>query len=108
MPGFCLRSLAALFALPVLLLPTVAQAAAPFATNDSAENFGFPLVVDVLANDGDADGEALAVTVGGTGPSCATCLGTITVIQGLIRFEPSSTRPAACTKIGRASCRERV
>lgn len=80
-----------------LLMTSRAEAATPFANNDSAESFGFPLVVDVLANDGDADGEALVVTVGGSGPSCATCQGTITVIQGLIRFEPSSTRPAACT-----------
>ena len=97
MPGFRLRSLAALLALPVLLLPPAAPAATPFANDDTAENFGFPLVVDVLANDGDADGEALVVTVGGSGPTCATCLGTITVIQGLIRFEPASTRPAACS-----------
>ena len=97
MPGFRLRSLAPFLVLPVLLLPPVAQAATPFANNDTAENFGFPLVVDVLANDGDADGEALVVTAGGSGSSCATCQGTVSVIQGLIRFEPASTRPAACT-----------
>ena len=80
------------------LMTSLVEAAPPFAINDSAENFGFPLVVDVLANDGDADGEAFVVTAGGSGSSCTTsCQGTITVIQGLIRFEPTSTRPAACT-----------
>jgi len=81
-----------------ILLPAIAAAnSTPFASDDTADNFGSPLVVDVLTNDGDADGEALVVSANGAGPGCVTtCVGNIEVLLGVIRFEPASTRPAAC------------
>ena len=64
----------------------------PVAVDDTAENYGSTLVVDVLANDTDADGEALAVSVLGT------CAGAdITVRGGMLQIEPANHQPSSCT-----------
>ena len=69
----------------------------PFAADDPAESFGGPFAVEVLANDGDADGEALKVSLVAGAGCVTTCSGTTAVIADVVRFEPSSNLPVACT-----------
>lgn len=64
----------------------------PVAVDDDASAYSDPIVVDVLANDDDPDGEALTVTVTG-----GTCQGTTTVEQGLVSFAPNPPLTADCT-----------
>jgi len=55
----------------------------PQATDDVADHLGKPVVVDVLANDSDPDGEALSVAVVGW-----TCHGTVEESLGLVTLSP--------------------
>jgi hypothetical protein len=84
-----------LFVLVLSILPAAvvhAGCTAPVAVADSADNYGATLVVDVLVNDRDADGDALQVDVTG-----GTCTGdTIVVSGGLLRIEPANHLPRAC------------
>lgn len=89
------RLLLLIFPIAFTLTATAASAgcSAPVAVADGADNYGAALVVDVLANDRDADGDALSVAVTGT-----TCAGAaIEVRGGLIAIEPWDHRPRACT-----------
>lgn len=65
---------------------------APIAMADVAENYGGALVVDVLANDRDPDGDELSVMVTGTCPGA-----TIEVRGSLIYVETTSHQPLGCT-----------
>ena len=65
---------------------------APLAQDDSAEHFGGPVVVDVLANDSEPDGEALTVTSLST-----TCNGTVAGDLGLVTMTPATIGPEDCT-----------
>jgi hypothetical protein len=71
---------------------------APTANDDEADHTGHPVVVDVLANDTDADGEAL--NVGVTGWSCP---GTVSQSLGLVTLTPIPPEPTNCTITYRAS-----
>jgi len=57
----------------------------PAALDDSADNFGQSIYVDVLANDTEPDGERLELTV--TGGTCSA-VGAVSVESDLIRFQP--------------------
>ena len=70
----------------------------PVAQNDFVEHFGGPVVVDVLANDVDPDGEALAVTSLST-----TCNGTVSEALGLVTMTPTVTGPENCAVSYRAT-----
>lgn len=64
----------------------------PVAVDDQADHHGGTvLVVDVLANDSDADGESLEIY----GPS--GCNGTLTVEFGVVTLTPAHGAPEACT-----------
>lgn len=65
----------------------------PVAVADTADNYGGTVVVDVLANDSDADGDALAVDI--TGDTCTDA--TISVSGSLLRVEPFEHRPVTCS-----------
>jgi len=84
-----------LFVLILSLLPVAtvrAGCTAPVAVADSVDNYGGTLVVDVLVNDRDADGDALVVEVTGN-----TCTGdSIEVLGGILRIEPAGHVPRAC------------
>jgi hypothetical protein len=65
----------------------------PVAVADTMDNYGATLVVDVLANDRDADGDALDVAVTSNG-----CIGTtVQVSGGLLRIEPANQAPSTCS-----------
>ena len=64
----------------------------PLAQNDLAEHFGGPVVVDVLANDTEPDGEALTVTGLST-----TCNGTVAADLGLVTMTPTVPGVENCT-----------
>ena len=66
----------------------------PVAVDDAVSAFNEPVLIDVLANDSDVDGQALSVTV--TGGTCLTA-GTATVDFELVRFAPDGTLEADCT-----------
>lgn len=57
---------------------------APTAVDDTAWTFDQPVLIDVLANDSDPEGQALTVTATGW-----TCLGSVTVDFELLTFTPS-------------------
>jgi hypothetical protein len=65
---------------------------APLALDDAVSAYRDAVVVDVLANDDEPDGEALDVTLTG-----GTCQGTRTVELGLVRYEPNPPLAADCT-----------
>ena len=77
----------------LFLLSTTAQAGCngPVATVDLVDNYGVPLMVDMLANDRDADGDALTVEVTGS-----TCIGHVVAVRGAL-LEISSSGPQSCT-----------
>ncbi len=56
---------------------------APTAADDVAWTYDQPVLIDVLANDSDPDGQALTVTATGS-----TCLGAVTVDFELLTFTP--------------------
>lgn len=65
----------------------------PVAVDDEADHHGGTvLVVDVLANDSDADGEALEIY--GLSSSCS---GTLAVAFGVVILIPDQGAPEACT-----------
>lgn len=68
---------------------------APVVTQDQAEAFLAPILIDILANDADPDGEAMTpLLVGGT---CAT-VGTVSLLLDLVQFTPPSMGLASpCT-----------
>jgi len=80
------------FIVVTLALPPSAFAAAPIAVDDVAEHFGRPIVVDVLANDAEPDGEALTVVLG-----TKTCTGILTTDFGVVRLVPTGGGPEQCT-----------
>jgi len=86
---------AALLALAVALPAARLGAAcntAPVAVNDTATTIDEPVLIDVLANDTDAEGEALSVSLG-----LKNCAGTASVDDdGLVTFKPSGTINATC------------
>ena len=59
---------------------------APIARNDAANtSAGTPVLVDVLANDSDVDGDVLAIAaVGGAGH------GTVAIVDGQVRYSPNA------------------
>ena len=64
----------------------------PVAVDDQADHHGGTvLVVDVLANDSDADGEALEIY------GLSGCSGTLAVEFGVVTLTPSHGAPEACT-----------
>lgn len=65
---------------------------APAAQSDFVEHFGGPVVVDVLANDAEPDGEALTVTSLST-----TCTGTVSESLGLVTMTPTVAGPEDCS-----------
>ena len=74
------------------LIATTALAAGPVANSDSAFHYGPAVVVDVLTNDTEADGEILSLTVDSVG----TCIEGLSVVNELIRFAPTSAAPTTC------------
>jgi len=64
----------------------------PIAVDDEASTHHDVIVVDVLANDDEPDGEAVDVTLTG-----GTCQGTTTAEQGLVSFAPVPPLSADCT-----------
>lgn len=80
--------------LALLLLASPIHAADPIAAPDVAEHFGLRVVVDVLANDIEPDGEALTVhlDLGNT-----DCEGQVSEDFGVIRLAPTSGGPETCT-----------
>ena len=77
----------------LFLLSTPAHAGcnSPVAAVDTVDDYGVPLLVDVLANDRDADGDALTVEVTGT-----TCAGHVVTLRGNL-LEIDSQGPQSCT-----------
>ena len=77
----------------LILLPVAAQAGCnnPVAAVDTVDDYGAPLLVDVLANDRDADGDALTVEVTGS-----TCTGHAVTVRGTL-VEIDSNGPQSCT-----------
>ena len=79
---------------PLLLFVLAAPAAAqpcnttPVALADQAGYIGGPVVVDVLANDSEPDGEALTV-----GSLSTTCPGTVSEDLGLMTLTVSGEMP---------------
>ena len=65
---------------------------APQALDDAVSTYRDAVVVDVLANDDEPDGEALDVTLTG-----GTCKGAPTVELGLVSYEPNPPLAADCT-----------
>ncbi len=64
----------------------------PEAVDDQADHHGGTvLVVDVLANDSDADGEALEIH------GLSGCNGTLAVDFGMVTLTPDHGAPEACT-----------
>ncbi len=87
--------LAAAVAIVISPLPLDAACnSPPIAVDDSAATFNESLLIDVLANDSDVDGQALAVTL--NGGSCLN-VGTATVDFELVHFAPDNTLDADCT-----------
>lgn len=81
-------------ALAAFFAPVLAHAAcntAPTAADDTARAFDESIVIDVLANDVDAEGQALAVAV-----TAETCPGTVSVDFDLVRYTPSSPLRQGC------------
>jgi len=65
---------------------------APTVVDDSVEAIDEPVLIDVLANDSDAEGEALTVSLG-----LKNCAGTVTVDDDqLVTFAPSGVVNATC------------
>ena len=64
----------------------------PVAQNDFVEHFGGTVVVDVLANDTEPDGEALSVT-----SLTTTCAGTVSADLGLVIMASTSAGTEDCT-----------
>jgi hypothetical protein len=85
-----------LFVAIASLLPAWASHAGcsnPEAVADTVDNYGAALVVDVLANDRDADGDALTVTITSNG-----CAGAAVQVSGsLLRIEPANQAPSTCS-----------
>ncbi len=77
-----------------LSTPLAAQTcdSAPVAVDDEVYHDGLLLVIDVLANDDEPDGEALTVTSVST-----TCDGTVNEAFGLVSLAPTTPTPEACT-----------
>ncbi len=74
--------------------PSLAQPcnSVPVAIDDEAFHEGELMVIDVLANDMEPDGEALTVTVLST-----TCGGMVSEDFGLVSLEPSAPTSEECT-----------
>jgi len=72
--------------------PIWAGCSTPVAVADTADNYGATLVVDVLANDLDADGESLSVSLLGSCPGA-----TIEVRGGMLQIETLNHQPSSCT-----------
>ena len=73
-------------------LPAGAQCnTAPAAVNDSTTALDQPVLIDVLANDSDPEGQALTVVATGW-----TCPGTVTVDFELLTFTPSEPLRQDC------------
>ncbi|MEL7061323.1 MAG: Ig-like domain-containing protein [Acidobacteriota bacterium] len=88
-----LRAICALTLIGCLAQPVAAANTSPVAANDTADHFGRSLVFDPLANDVDADGQELTLSLVGE-----TCTGTIAVEDGLLRIEPAHIgRAESCT-----------
>ena len=87
----------AILKVPLLLFVLAAPAAAqpcnttPVALDDEAAYIGGPVVVDVLANDSEPDGEALTV-----GSLSTTCPGTVSEDLGLVTLFVSGEMPEEC------------
>ncbi|MEM8962985.1 MAG: Ig-like domain-containing protein [Acidobacteriota bacterium] len=84
-----IRYLFAFFVFPGLL--SAQCNVAPVAADDTAIHRGAVVLVDVLANDSDGDGQALSATLIG-----GTCPGTATLDQGLLTWTPPGYQPS-CT-----------
>ena len=78
----------------VLTTPATAQIcnASPVAVDDEVIHEGVPMVIDVLANDVEPDGEALSVSVLST-----TCGGTVSEDFGLVSLVPPAPTSEECT-----------
>ena len=68
----------------------------PTAVDDATSTYHEPVLIDVLANDSDVDGQALAVTI--TGGTCLA-VGTATVDFELVRFVPDTFLETECLLI---------
>jgi Bacterial Ig domain len=66
----------------------------PVAQDDEVQHFGGPVLIAVLSNDFEPDGETLTVAV-----LSSTCNGTITEDQGLLLLTPDSGLPQDCTLV---------
>lgn len=64
----------------------------PIARPDTAEAAASPILLDVLANDSEPDGEALSVQVTGH-----TCSGSTEIVIDLIRLTPTPSIETDCT-----------
>ena len=86
--------LAAVLLACLVPVPALAQCnATPAAQDDTAETYSESLVIDVLANDTDADGDFLEVIV-----VTETCPGAVTVDDfELVHFTPSTPLTSDCT-----------
>jgi hypothetical protein len=68
---------------------------APLASPDTTEAFLIPILIDVLANDTEPDGEVMSVLL--QGGTCAS-VGTVTLILDVVQLTPPGTGLAApCT-----------
>ena len=93
----CIRvvALTAVVALATIATaPVLAQCnVSPVAQDDTAKTYSESLVIDVLANDTDADGDLLEVIV-----VTETCPGAVTVDDfELVHFTPSTPLTSDCT-----------
>ncbi len=90
----CMAWPAAALALGLLAAATAhAQCnSTPIASGDNAEAASAPILIDVLANDTEPDGEALTVTV-----LASTCPASTEIVLDLIRLTPNPSIDANCT-----------
>lgn len=64
----------------------------PIASDDRARHNGEVVIIDVLANDTEPDGEAMTVTL-----TSDTCDGVVTTDFGLVILQPQSPASEQCT-----------
>ena len=63
----------------------------PIPTNDLVTADALPILIDVLANDEDPEGQALSFLV-----TASTCPGTVTTAFDLLRYAPNGTHETPC------------
>ncbi len=92
-PRCSILNAACLLAVAVAAATAHAQCnSTPIASGDNAEAASAPILIDVLANDTEPDGEALTVTV-----LASTCPASTEIVLDLIRLTPNPSIDANCT-----------